>query len=193
MRVVLDTCVLVPAAVRAILLGAAAEGLIQPLWSPTILAEWTHAATRRGGDSARAEALAAQAEAARAWPHALIAPPDPATLPPESLPRLPDPGDLHVLAAAIAGRAEAIVTFNLDDFPRRALAGYGIVPRDPDGLLWQIWSDTPAPVARAVARARTRLPGEGAVQTDAEVRPVRAFLKRAGLPRLGRAMQSKEA
>lgn len=205
MRVLLDTCVLLPAALREILLGAAAEGLIQPLWSPAILGEWAHAAARRGGAAGRAEALVAQAVAARDWPAALIAPPDPAVLPPESLPRLPDPNDVHVLAAAIAGGAEAIVTFNRDDFPRRVLAGYGIVPRDPDGLLWEVWSNAPEAVARAVARARARLPGDLAqgdlaandaaappplacTSPGADPRPVRAFLRRAGLPRLGRAM-----
>lgn len=48
---------------------------------------------------------------------------------------LPDPRDRHVLAAAIYAHAEPILTFNLKDFPRAALAPFGLIATDPDALL----------------------------------------------------------
>lgn len=43
-----------------------------------------------------------------------------------------DPKDRHVLAAAIRGGAEQIVTFDLDDFPNAALAPHDIEAIHPD-------------------------------------------------------------
>lgn len=48
---------------------------------------------------------------------------------------LPDADDRHVLAAAICGHADAIVTFNLADFPAAALAPIGVEAQHPDDFL----------------------------------------------------------
>jgi len=45
---------------------------------------------------------------------------------------LPDRGDRHVLAAAIAGRCDVIVTQNLHHFPDAALAPFQLVAQHPD-------------------------------------------------------------
>ncbi len=49
---------------------------------------------------------------------------------------LPDPGDCHVLAAAIVGQCDAIVTFNLRHFPAAVLVPHGIVAIHPDTFCW---------------------------------------------------------
>lgn len=48
---------------------------------------------------------------------------------------LPDSKDRHVLAAAIRGHADCIVTSNLNDFPKDYLAGFDIEVIHPDDFL----------------------------------------------------------
>ena len=44
---------------------------------------------------------------------------------------LPEPNDRHVLAAAIRGRADVIVTRNVKDFPAEPLSLFGIEEQHP--------------------------------------------------------------
>jgi predicted nucleic acid-binding protein len=172
-KLFLDTCVIYPDALRDILLGTAARGAFEPLWSDRVLEEWARAARKKGAeDQARLIALAMQTQ----FPRAMVSGWE-ATA---TRLILPDPDDVHVLAAAITGHADAIVTFNAQDFPRHVLAAEGLQRRDPDGLLWELWSHDPAPVTEAVTQAMARAPGEPTSS--------RAFLKRAGLPRLGKVI-----
>ncbi|MDM0053900.1 hypothetical protein [Variovorax sp. J22R115] len=48
---------------------------------------------------------------------------------------LPDPDDRHVLAATIVGHADAIVTYNLKDFPAAVLAVHHIEAQHPDEFI----------------------------------------------------------
>jgi predicted nucleic acid-binding protein len=51
---------------------------------------------------------------------------------------LPDENDRHVLAAAIRGEAQVIVTMNLKDFPSEVLQQYEIEALHPDEFILQL-------------------------------------------------------
>ncbi|MEQ8849158.1 hypothetical protein [Botrimarina sp.] len=70
---------------------------------------------------------------------------------------LPDPGDRHVLAAAIRTRASVIVTFNLDDFPASSLAKYGLEAEHPDEFITHLLGLNPAAVCGAAKAQRAAL------------------------------------
>ncbi len=178
MKAVLDACVLYPTVLREILTGVAAQGLYTPLWSDRILEEWARA-THKLGPGAEAVARGEIALLRAAFPKASIrAQPDI-----EARMLLPDANDVHVLAVAVAGHADCIVTFNAKDFPRHVLAEEGIARRDPDGLLWELWSHHPAEVAAVVARVHAVAEQMAGVEL-----PLRGLLKRAQLPKLAKAI-----
>jgi hypothetical protein len=70
---------------------------------------------------------------------------------------LPDPDDRHVLAAAIRGRADVIVTLNLRDFPAKVLKPHGIVAQHPDGFVVSLLEFAPSVVAGAGSDHRESL------------------------------------
>jgi hypothetical protein len=70
---------------------------------------------------------------------------------------LPDPGDLHVLAAAIQGQAEVIVTLNLRDFPKNDLARYGLQAQSPDDFIADLIQTEAQAVFTAIRKLRSRL------------------------------------
>lgn len=175
-RIVIDACVLFPTVLREIVLGVAKEGAFEPLWSERILEEWRRAALRHDG-SAIAESEIAVAKAQ--FPEAMIDVPDQA---PEGV-TLPDPDDVHVLQAAIVAEADELLTLNLKDFPTRTLSAQGLLRRDPDGLLLELWHADPDLVASVVNATLARAKEHGIDTTNP-----RALLKRARLPRLAKAL-----
>jgi hypothetical protein len=70
---------------------------------------------------------------------------------------LPDPNDRHVLAAAIVGRCDVIVTTNLADFPQAALSQYGIKAQHPDEFLTNHLNLAPGIFCEAIRKVRARL------------------------------------
>jgi predicted nucleic acid-binding protein len=128
--VLLDANVMHPAIVRGALLWFAASRLFRPLWSKAILAEWEESLRRRFPDLAT-DYFERQRTYMNSFAEALVEGYEP-LMPALAL---PDPKDVHVLAAAIHGRADAIVTYNLKDFPVEVAARHGIEVKHPDDFI----------------------------------------------------------
>lgn len=178
MKLLLDTCVIYPTVMREVLLGVAKAGAFQPLWSERILEEWARAA-RKIGPTGEAQARGEIALVRAAWPKAEVKY-RPST---EARLYLPDEADIHVLAAAVDGHADAIVTVNTKDFPKHVLAEEGLDRLEPDGMLRGLWEEQPElveGVAESVRQEACRLSGE-----DWQMR---GLLKKARLPRLAKAL-----
>lgn len=180
MKALLDTCVIYPTVMRQMLLGVAARGGFTPLWSARIIEEWQRAARKLGPEGV-AQAVAEAVLLGRDWPGAEV------TWPPSLEARLwlPDPSDIHVLAAAVAGSADLILTLNARDFPRNILAEEGLSRADPDAFLLGLWKARPAPVAETAAEVLAE-----ARRLSDQPWEMRALLKKARLPRLARALSS---
>lgn len=178
MRACLDACVLFPTVLREVLTGVAVLGAYQPIWSDRILEEWARATVKLGPGAevqARGEIAVLKAQ----FPKACVAPRD------GDLARLhlPDENDIHVLASAIAGSADVIVTLNAKDFPRQTLGFEGLRRESPDEFLMAHWMETPQAVAQTVARVHAT-----AQQMMGEEIALRSLMKKARLPRLGKAL-----
>lgn len=178
MKALLDACVIYPTVMREMLLGAAGQGLFTPLWSDRILEEWARAARKLGADGetqARAEVALTRA----AWPQACV------TWKPSLEARLwlPDQHDIHVLAAAVVGSADVIVTVNAKDFPRNILAEEGLSRADPDEFLLGLYQANPDALEHVATRVLQQ-----ARDLSGEDWTLRALMKKARLPRMGKAL-----
>jgi predicted nucleic acid-binding protein len=131
---VLDACALVPMPLCDTLLRLAEEpALYQPLWSNQILVELGNTLEKSLNRSRfqRNRRLNAMREA---FPEvAVIVAPELV----EAVTCIPDLNDRHVVAAAISGSADAIITFNIRHFPADCLERYSLVSQTPDEFLVQ--------------------------------------------------------
>lgn len=128
----LDACVLFPVSVCDALMSVAALGLYAPKWTARIDEEWTRSLEQKTGKppgtfSRRRDFMH---EAQPDWEV-----PASAWEPLATCLELPDKDDVHVLAAAIVGHADCIVTSNLRDFPPQLLAPFALEAIHPDEFL----------------------------------------------------------
>jgi hypothetical protein len=120
-----DACVLYPAPLRDLLMGLAGTGLFRARWTDDIHNEWIENLLKNEPHRDRARLERTRNLMNAAVLDCLITGYEP-LIPALAL---PDPDDRHVLAAAIRGRADVIVTYNLKHFPDAILGGYGIAAR----------------------------------------------------------------
>lgn len=150
---VLDACVLYPAPLRDFLMHLALLETFRARWTEEIHAEWMRNVLANRPDL-RPEQLTRTKELMNA--HAR----DSLVEEYESLIgslALPDADDRHILAAAIHAKADAIVTFNLRDFPAENLAPFGVEAIHPDEFIVSLLEADAETVFLAAERQRQSL------------------------------------
>ena len=139
--VVYDANVLHPSTLRDLLIRIAQAGLVQARWTERILDETFESVARRFPDLPEESLVRTRQLMCAAVRDCLVTGYEVL----EGIVELPDPDDRHVLAAAIKCGAQVIVTQNLKDFPREALAPWNIDVKSPDDfVLDQLHFDAPA-------------------------------------------------
>ncbi|MDP1653711.1 MAG: PIN domain-containing protein [Rhodocyclaceae bacterium] len=156
--VVLDACVLYPAAQRDFFMWLAAGGAIRAQWTDKIHDEWMRNVERDyGADRNVLERVRKLMD--RAAGDALIS----HYRQHERLFTKTDAKDRHVAAAAVAARRRSgvdivtIVTWNLRDFDRKEMAAVGVTAETPDDFLCRLLADSPEDVIAAFVRMRGNL------------------------------------
>ena len=151
--VVYDACVLYPAPLRDLLMRLALTDRFRARWSNIIHDEWIRNLLKQ-----RPELDPASLEKTRILMNSSVR---------DSLVEgfehlipaidLPDENDRHVVAAAIHSGAETIVTFNLKDFPAKALDRYSLDAQHPDDFIVDLFDLHPASVLQALSAQRASL------------------------------------
>lgn len=149
----LDANVLYPAPMRDVLMQLAVTDIFKAKWSDDIHREWIDALMRNEPHRDRATLERTRDLMNQATRDCLVTGYE--TLVPSL--ELPDPDDRHILAAAIVGRCNVIVTQNLKDFPEDALEPFGIETLHPDDFLSNHLALKPGLFCSALRKVRARL------------------------------------
>ncbi len=133
--VLLDANVLYPAYLNDALLRLAYTGLFQVRWSEQILDEMARNVKANGPESRYASIDRRVEKMKESFRDAMV------TGHEGLIPSMTNhEKDRHVLAAAVAGRADLIVTSNVKHFPRSACEPYNIDVQRPDDFLCYQWN-----------------------------------------------------
>ncbi|MBR9653551.1 PIN domain-containing protein [Thalassovita aquimarina] len=150
----IDASTLAGALRRNLILSLASEELFRVRWSDRILEE-TEAAISTITEG-KADTSKQRAAMNRAFPEAIVqyAADVEGYL---NIEGLPDPDDLHVIAAAVSARADVIVTENLKDFPTDVLRKFDIEVLSSDDFITDTLDLTPGRSLQAVKAMRERM------------------------------------
>jgi predicted nucleic acid-binding protein len=149
----LDASVLYPAPLRDLLMELAVSDMFHAKWSDAVHDEWIRAILKNRPDLTRAQLEKTRDLMNMHARDAVVTGFEPLI----NVLELPDPDDRHVLAAAIKGRADVIVTINLGDFPADKLHRWGIEAWHPDEFLTDRFHVSRSIFLQAVKTVRTRL------------------------------------
>lgn len=151
--VILDACVLYPAPLRSYLMYLANTGLFRARWTDQIHDEWIRNLIKKRPDLNAAKLERTKKLINDNVPDCLIEGYEPliAGL------TLPDADDRHIVAAAMKGQAEAIITFNLKDFPSDELEPLELTAIHPDEFLTDMFELNPSFCIKAAQQQRRSL------------------------------------
>lgn len=152
---ILDANVMYPVNVFDILAQFCIDGLFTAKWSQDIDEEWTRNLLLDRSDLTPEQVLKRRDRQRVAIPDWEVEKEKYQSLI-EAI-NLPDMDDRHVLAAAIAGHADSIVTFNVKDFPSHVLDQYDIEATHPDDFICHQLDLIPYQALTAIKHIRLRL------------------------------------
>lgn len=130
-----DSCVLYPAPLRDLLMHLALTDLYRARWTNDIHNEWISSVLSDRPDLKR-EFLERTRDRVNMSVRDCLVEDYHALIPTLTL---PDVNDRHVLAAAIHSHSSVIVTYNLKDFPKKAISKYGIEAQHPDKFMMHLF------------------------------------------------------
>jgi len=175
-----DANVLYPAELRNFLMHLALTGLFRAKWSNAVHEEWITNLLKNRPDITRQKLERTRHLMDKAALDALVEGYE-HLIPTLSL---PDENDRHVLAAAIEGEAQVIVTMNMKDFPDEVLQRYEMEAQHPDEFILHLIDLAPDAVMDAAETHRQSLKNP-----PKSVEEFLASLETQGLPQSVAALQ----
>jgi predicted nucleic acid-binding protein len=148
-RVFVDTNVLFPFSVMDLMLALTEDAIHEVIWTESLLAEWEQVIVRE--HMRTPESAAAVTAAIREFFTESQVPEGAYAHLVDEMPSK-DPDDRRHIAAAVAGGASAIVTWNCADFPAEPLAALGLQVIDPDMYLCELLTRVPEETVATVVR-----------------------------------------